>query len=75
MSRTVPVKLRFALKKSADVQRLTFPRSETPSHTVLQVSSGPPALTIISYLVADGDLAVEDLLIGLLVLKHLGLES
>lgn len=33
------------------------------------------ALINITYLVADGDLAVQDLLIGLPVLKHLGVDT
>ena len=45
------------------------------SRTILHVISGPLALCNVSYLVINGELAPEQLLIGRPVLKHLGVDT
>lgn len=41
----------------------------------MNLSAGSLALINITYLVVDDDLAIEDLLIGLPVIQHLGIEN
>lgn len=62
MSDIVPVKLQAALIRGFDVQQFTFSRSLTSSRTALELSSAPLVLVNVTYLVADADPAVEDLL-------------
>lgn len=64
-----------ALKQGSHATKFTFSRSWTAPQTVLKLSAGLPVLLIIEYLFADGDLAKEELLIGLPVLRHLGLDA
>lgn len=65
MKKISPITLQVALKEGSQATKFTFSRSSTVSSTVLKLSAGPLALLNIEYLVADGDLAVEDLLIGI----------
>ena len=75
MKKIRPMKLQVALKDKQEAQAFTFSRSWTAPRTVLQLPTGPLALLNITYLVADDDLAEGDLLIGLPVLKVLGLDT
>lgn len=70
-----PISLQVALKDGDDPQKFTFSRTWTPPRTVLLLSAGPLALVNVTFLVADADLSVEDLLIGLPVLQHLGVDT
>ena len=70
-----PVTLSVALKAGETAQRFSFSRSWTPPRTVLHLSSGQLALVNVTYLVADGELTCEDLLIGLPVLQHLHVDT
>lgn len=67
--------LQVALKEDDDAQSFTFSRAWTPPRIVLRLSTGPLALTNVKFLVADADLAAEDILIGLPVLRHLGVDT
>lgn len=75
MSKIPLVKLQVALKEGEEAKEFSFSRSWTTPRTILQLSSGPLALVNVTYLVADAQLAVEDLLIGLPILKHLGIDT
>lgn len=74
-SKIEEVTLQVALKEGDSAQLFTFSRSWTPPRTILRLAAGPLALVNVTYLVADDDLAVEDLLIGLPVLQHLGIDT
>lgn len=67
--------VQVALKSDSDVQSFKFSKSWAPPRTVLQLSAGSLALFNDTYLVADNYLAEEDLLIELLVLRHLGVDT
>lgn len=69
------ISLQAALKDRKDVEKYSFSRSITVPRTVLHLAAGPLALVNVSFLVADGELAVQDLLFGLPVLQHLGVDS
>lgn len=75
MAKITPITLQVALKSGANAETFTFSRSWTPPRLVLKLSAGPLALLNVRFLVADADLAVEDLLIGLPVLRHLGVDT
>lgn len=66
-----PVMLQVALKKSDAAESLRFSWSWVLPRTVLHLPSGKFALTNISFLVPDDELACEGLIIGSPVLKHL----
>lgn len=64
--RIIPqVKLQVALKQDRQAKLFTFSKKWTVPLTVLHLSSDNKALKNIRLLVADDDLACEDLLIGL----------
>lgn len=75
MIKLPPITLQVALKYSSDGARFSFSRTWTALRTVLKLTSGPLALLNLQYLVADADLDVEDLLLGLPVLRHLGVDT
>lgn len=75
MTKIDKVSLQVALKEDETAQSFTFSRRWTPPRTVLRLVAGPLALVNVTFLVADADLAVEDLLIGLPVLQHLGVDT
>lgn len=70
-----PVRLQVALKSETEAQTFSFSRSWTAPRTVLHLASGQLALANVTFLVADGDLACEDLLINLPVLRHLQVDT
>lgn len=70
-----PVRLSVALKAGQDPETFSFSRSWTSLRTVLHLSSGQLALSNVTFLVADGDLPCEDLLVGLPVLRHLQVDT
>jgi len=70
-----PTWMQVSLRSGKQAERFSFSRTWTAPRTVLHLSSGPLALVNITYLVADDDLACEDLLIGRPVLKTLQIDS
>ena len=65
-----PVRLNVALKTGDEAQSFFVSRTWVAPRTVLQLSSGQLALANVTFLVADDDLACEELIIGLPVLRH-----
>lgn len=64
----------MALKDEKEAQTFTFSREWAVPRLVLHLSVGPFALLNVTFLVADAELAENDLLIGQPVLKHLGID-
>lgn len=75
MSAIPPVHLRVALQESEKTAKFSFSRKWTVPRLVLELSSGRMALLNITFLVADDELDCEDLLVGLPVLQHLGIDT
>lgn len=69
------VRLQVALKAEAEAQVFSFSRRWTCPRTILHLAAGQLALCNISFLVAEDDLACEDMLIGLPVLQHLKVDT
>ena len=69
------VSLQVALKDSSKAQSFSFSRTWTPPRIIFQLFTGTLALVNVTFLVADDELASEDLLIGLPILRHLGIDS
>lgn len=70
-----PIALQVALKDGANAQKITFSHFCTPPRTVLRLAAGPLALGNMTVLVADADLAAENVFIGLSVFQHLGVDT
>lgn len=70
-----PVSLRVARKKDKNPDKFTFCRTWTPPRTVIHLSAGQMALVIVTYTVSNSERTAEDLLIGLPILQHLGIDS
>lgn len=70
MKKVTPVTISVALKDSEEAKKFTFFRSWTPPYTALILATGSLALLNVARLVPDADLAVEDVPIGLPVLRH-----
>lgn len=70
-----PVTMQVSLKVGSDAEKFTFSRTWTPTRIVMKLAAGPLALLNVELLVADADLAAEDVLIGLPVLRHLGVDT
>ena len=70
-----PTSLQVALKTGHQAQSFKFSRRWTVPRTIMHLPSGALALQNISFLVADDELACEELLIGLPVLRHLRIDS
>lgn len=70
-----PTRLQVALKKGPKAHTFSFSRTWTAPRTVLQLPSGQLALMNIKFLVADDELACEELLIGRPVLEHLKVDT
>lgn len=68
------VTLQVPLKEGSDAFKFTSSQSWTASRTVPEPSAGAFVLRNIEYLVADADLVVQDLDIGLLALRRLGVD-
>eukprot|EP00737_Agarophyton_chilense_P003792 gb/GEZJ01004544.1/.p1 GENE.gb/GEZJ01004544.1/~~gb/GEZJ01004544.1/.p1 ORF type:complete len:294 (-),score=41.13 gb/GEZJ01004544.1/:342-1223(-) len=75
LTKITPVPLQVTLKDKDVPQTFSFWRSWAPPRTTLKLSAGPLALVNITFLVADEELTAEDLLIGLPVLEHLGVDT
>lgn len=69
------IKLRVALKNGEDEHSFSFSRSWTCPRTVMHLASGQLALTNVTFLVADAELACEPLIIGLPVIQHLQVDT
>lgn len=69
------VTLQVALKDGESAQEFSSSRTWTPPCTVLCLAAGPLALVNVTFLVANADLSAEELLIGLPVLQHLGINT
>lgn len=70
-----PISLQVAFKDDGSAQSFTFSRICAPPRTTLFLFDGPLSSINVFYLVTDAELAVEDLLLGLVVLKHLGIDA
>lgn len=70
-----PVTIQVALSSSEQPEHFVFSRTWRVPRLILELSSGLLALTNISFLVSYASLLTEDLLIGLPVLQHLGIDS
>ena len=70
-----PVTMLVALRNRKNPDSFQFSRSYTIPRLILHLSAGQLALTKAMFLVSDDDLAEEDLLIGLPLLRHLGIDS
>lgn len=75
MSSITPVRIQVALRDSSEAASFTFSRVWTVPRLVLKLSAGQMALLNVSFLVADDETACEDLLVGLPVLRHLGVDT
>lgn len=69
------VRIPVALKDSGESGTFKFSRTGMVPGLVLKLSSGRMALRNVSFLVADDETACEELLVGLPVLRHLGIDS
>lgn len=63
------------MKDSTKAEKLKYSRIWTAPRTVLKLAAGLLALLIVEFLIAEAELTVEDLLIGLPVLRHLGVDT
>lgn len=70
-----PVKLQVALKDGDQAQEFTCVRPWKRPRVVLQLAAGKLALLNVTFLVTDGDLSSDDLLIGLPLLRHLCVDT
>lgn len=70
-----PVSIQVPLTAEEKPKTFDFSRQWTVPRLVLNLSSGRMPLTTITFLVADDDLACEDILIGLPVLEHMEIDS
>lgn len=69
------ITLTVALHFETEAQQFSFSRSWTVPRTVLHLSNRELALVTIAFFVAEDDLACEDLLTGLPVLRHLRIDT
>lgn len=69
------VAIQVSLKDGDTAQTSTFSRIWTLLLKLLKLSSDPLSLVIVSFLIAEADIAEEELLIGLLVLHHLDIDT
>lgn len=75
MAAISPVTIQVALKESDTPASFTFSRLWTVPRLVLELSAGQMALINVEFLVADDEIACEDVLVGLPILRHLGIDS
>lgn len=71
MSKIASVSLQVALKDGDEAKKFTFSPMWTPPSTLLWIATGLLARVNVTFVVADANLSVEDLLIGLPVLRDL----
>lgn len=70
-----PVSTQVALTNTKKAESFNFSRLWKVPRLVMELSAGRLAINNVSFLVTDDDLACEDPLIGLPVLRHLGIDS
>lgn len=70
-----PVELSVALKKGVDAYKCRFSRAWTVPRTTMHLPSGKLAMMNLSFLVAEGELACENIIIGRSVLGHLSIDT
>lgn len=70
-----PVSIQVALSSTDKPESFTFSRLWKVPRLILELSTGSLALTNILFLVSDAALSSEELLIGLPVFQHLGIDS
>lgn len=70
-----PVELSVALKKGVDAYKFRFSRAWTVPRTTMHLPSGKLAMMNLSFLVAEGELACENIIIGRSVLEHLSIDT
>lgn len=75
MKKIDTLSLQVAPKDGGDAKEFTFSSTRNSPRTTLELAAGPLALINITFLVADVNLAVEDFLIGLSILQHLGVDT
>ena len=75
MSRIKPVVLQVALTDGGKPQTFTMSRTWICPRLILHLAAGKLALLNVKFLVADGELATEDLIIGKPVLQHLKVDT
>lgn len=76
MSKIARVPLQMALKRRDKAQKATFLWTWMPPHTVLRLAAADPLAVVNAlFLFADANLAVEDLLNELPVLKYLSVDT
>lgn len=61
ISKMKPTTIQVALKENDDIQSFTFSRAWTAPRTVLQLTTGLFALTIVPFLIADAALAADNI--------------
>lgn len=69
------VTIQIELKVRSHAKKFIFSHIWTAPLTSLKLADGPLALLNVEYLSIVGELAVEDLLIGLQILRHLGFDT
>lgn len=75
MTSIAPVRIQVALRDSGEPAAFTFSRVWTVPRLVLKLSAGHMALLNVSLMVADDETACEDILLGLPLLRHLGIDT
>lgn len=70
-----PVRIQVALKESVEPATFTFSRTWIVPLLVMKLSAGRMALLNVTFLFTNDEMACEDLLVGLPVLPHLGIDS
>lgn len=75
MAKIASIRLQIAVTDGIDARKFTFSRTWIVLRTIGKLGGGPLAHLNVEYLVAYTDLSVEDLLLGLMVLHHLGVDT
>lgn len=75
MRKISQVTLQAALKDESKARKFTFSRTQTAPRAMLQLDTGPFALLNVECLIFISNIAAEDLLLGIPVLRHLDVDS
>lgn len=67
--------IQVTLSTTGKAGEFTFSRDWHVPRLVLELSSGRLAVCNITFMDSDASLAIEDILIGLPILRHLGIDS
>lgn len=74
-SKIQPIKIQVALKDDSEAKIFNFSKVWTVPRIVLRLTTGPLALVNVTFLIPDDELAAEDVLLGLPLLQHLGIDT